>query len=275
MNPPFHSRSDDSHEKTQALWHKFVFKAIDLLKDDGYLLDIHPSGWRNVAGSFKKTQLLLRSKSMKYLKMHSFKDSKDLFNVAIGIDSYVLQNNNKHGLTNIVFKNGKEEAIDISELEFIPSENFDEIMSLVAKEGEEKVEMINNSAYHHVHSHMKREANEAHIYPCVYTVKGPSQNNTPTFWYSTFNTKGHFGVPKVIFACGSSGVMVDKKGEYGMTEFGSGIVDKPENLESIQKALVSEKFVRCIMGFEQGSPGDKYNRRVIATFRKDFWKKFI
>jgi hypothetical protein len=51
-------------------------------------------------------------------------------------------------------------------------------------------------------------------------------------------------------------------------------VDEPSNLPLIEKALKNEKFISKIMLFKDGL-GDKYNRKVIATFRKDFWKEFV
>jgi hypothetical protein len=275
MNPPYHSQSDASDTNTQALWHKFVAKAIDVVKEDGFLVAIHPSGWRNVAGAYKDTQALLKSKSMKYLKLHSFRDGQLVFNVAINFDYYILQNtNNKKCLTNILFEDGVEQKIDISKLEFIPSENFNEIMSLVAKDGEEKVEILGNCSYHTQKDYMARENKGEYKYPCVYTVKSPDKGNIPTFYFSTLNTKGHFGIPKVIFAGGASGVYIDSNAEYGLTQFAYAIVDQPKNLENIKKALQSERFIRKIMGFKF-SLGDKYNRKIIATFRKDFWKEFV
>ena len=67
---------------------------------------------------------------------------------------------------------------------------------------------------------------------------------------------------------------MDKEGEYGLTEFASAIVDDPKNLDGIKQALQTERFIRNIMNFKE-SLGDKYRRKIIATFRKDFWKEFV
>lgn len=211
---------------------------------------------------------------MQFLKLHRFREGQIVFGVAINFDYYILKNEPNCGLTTVVFEDGVEKRIDISKMEFIPGENFDEIKSLIAKDGEERVKIINNSCYHHQKDYTAKEQDYKFQYPCVYTVRSPDKGNQPTFYYSTKNDKGHFGIPKVIFAGGASGVFIDKYGEYGMTEFASAIVDKPENLENIKKALQSEHFIRKIMGFKE-SLGDKYNRKVIALFRKDFWKQFV
>ena len=67
---------------------------------------------------------------------------------------------------------------------------------------------------------------------------------------------------------------MDKEGKYGLTEFTYSIVDDVKNLEMIQKALKSEDFIKNIMGYEKGV-GHIYNRRIMETFRKDFWKEFV
>ena len=94
----------------------------------------------------------------------------------------------------------------------------------------------------------------------------------PILWYSNRNDRGHFGLSKVIFASGvGSGIFVDRDGVYATTEFASSIVDDDiEVLENIKTALASDKFLQLI-----GKTGsDKYNRKIISLFRKDFWKDF-
>lgn len=100
-----------------------------------------------------------------------------------------------------------------------------------------------------------------------------SFKNEPSFWYSSIN-KGHFGNKKVIWANGSSGVIIDNNGEYGLTQFSRAIVDDVENLYNIKKALESEKFIKEVMLFKNGL-GHKYNNKVISMLKKDFWKEFI
>jgi hypothetical protein len=65
----------------------------------------------------------------------------------------------------------------------------------------------------------------------------------------------------------------DPKDEYALNDC-SGILDDIEKLPYIYKTLKSEHFIKNIMGFRE-SFGDKYNKKIIATFRKDFWKEFI
>ena len=90
------------------------------------------------------------------------------------------------------------------------------------------------------------------------------------------NDKGHFGVPKVVFSTGrpiSVGIFFDAKGEYGLTQFATGIVDDLKILPNIQKALDSQKFRDFCSSISVGKL--EINAHVLRLFRKDFWKEFL
>ena len=272
-NPPYQT-SKEGQTKTKAIWHLFVNKSLDILIDGGYLNMVHPSGWRNVDGNFKETQIRMKSKEILKLKLHSFKQGQEIFGAAINFDFYTLKNIPNKNKTHITCVDGSELEINISKLEFIPDENIINILDLVAKDNEEKVELLfSRSAYGNDKKHMSKIKTDVNKLPCVYSVKSPNKNNEVGLWYSSQNN-GHFNIPKVIFASGASGVHIDMNGEYGIMNFACGIVDKVENLELIQKALLSDNFIRNIMGFK-ASLGDKYNKKIIGTFRKDFYKQFL
>jgi hypothetical protein len=269
QNPPYQI-SIEGNNIDKPFWHFFVDKSLNLLEENGKMIMVHPSGWRTVK-SFKQIKNELVSRNIKFIKMHSFKSGQEVFNAAINFDYYYLENNEYEGLTEIICEDNTKIDVDISEIEIIPSENIEEILSLYAKDGEERVTILSNSSYHHTRDYISGDRTDKNIYPCVYTVR---TNNIPTFKWSSVNDKGHFNIPKVIFGNGASGVLIDKSGEYGMTQFAYAIVDDIENLDNIKKALESEYFVKKIMLFKN-SLGDRYNRKMISNFRKDFWKKFI
>jgi hypothetical protein len=105
----------------------------------------------------------------------------------------------------------------------------------------------------------------------VYTI---TQKNGVKLMYSNTDN-GHFGIPKVIWSNGTGTYpIIDERGEYGMTGYSYGIVDSVENLEYIKKALESERFIK-LMKYAGSGFASKYDFRIIATFRKDFWKEFI
>ena len=205
-NVPYQIQKE-GNRKTQPLWHLFVDRYLnDLLIDGGYMSMVHPSGWRNVSGVFKKTQSLILSKQIEQLNMFGFGDGLKTFNAQINYDYYCIKNTPPHKNTKVVCENGEIEYTDISKLDFIPSENIKEIISLVAKDREEKVEICHSySAYETRKNWISKTKTDIFKYPCVYTVvKG---SNINLLWSST-NDNGHFNIPKVIWSNGSENIMV-------------------------------------------------------------------
>ena len=262
-------------KKTEPLWNKFFHKRMSLLKDGGYLSLIHPSGWRNISGKFKDVQEVIRSKKVSFLSIHNEKDGIETFGAETRYDYYVLQNTpNDKSKTLVRFQDGEMKKLLLGDMEFIPNGGIDLLNSLLAKEGEEKVTVLHSfSNYETRKSWVSKTQNDEFIYPCVYTVNYLSQ---PTFYYSSTNENGHFGIPKVIWSNGrisSVGSYIDDTGEFGLTQFSYAIVDEVENLPFIKRTLDSLKFKKLMELCAVGQL--TINHKVISTFRKDFWKDFI
>jgi len=262
-------------KKTEPIWNKFFFKRMSLLKDGGYLTLIHPSGWRNITGKFKDVQTMIKSKKVKFLSIHNEKDGMNTFGAETRYDYYVLQNVSNDGSeTTIRFQDGEIKNIVLDKMEFIPNGGIDLLDRLIAKDGEETVEMIHSySDYETRKTWMSKTQTNEFIHPVVYTVDYLSQ---PTFHYSSTNQKGHFGKPKVIWSNGrisSIGNYVDETGEYGLTQFAYAIVDDVENLNNIKIALDSKKFKNLMELCAVGQL--TVYHKVVSKFRKDFWREFI
>jgi hypothetical protein len=230
----------------------------------------------NPNGMFKPVQVLLKSRQMLYLEMHTFKDGIATFGAKTDYDFYFVRNTANKGnfITKIKGQDGKIERVDISKMEFIPNGMFAEIKKLVAKDGEERTEVTHSCDYHTQRPHMSKVQTNEFKYPCVQSVNVKSE--PCCFWYSSTDKNGHFGIPKVVFVRLGRGVMVDRNGDYGLCEDCSGIVDEPSNLDRIHKAMKSPRFVE-LMKFANvgGQNGNIYDRKVIALFRKDFWVDFL
>jgi hypothetical protein len=159
-------------------------------------------------------------------------------------------------------------------MEFIPNAMFDIFNKLIAKKNEKTVEiMYSRTAYGNDKPNISRIANDEFKYPVIYTVKNA---DVLTFLYSSTNKNGHFGTPKLIWSTGriiSVGSYVDATGEYGLTNFSHAIVDDVNVLDKIKQAFDSKAFralmEACSVSFMS------INRKVIATFRKDFWIDFL
>jgi hypothetical protein len=233
---------------------------------------VHPSGWRNVDGVFKETQNILKSKQILELNINDEKRGLEIFGAETRYDFYILKNIECYGETNVICQDFTDESINLSQMEFIPNGMFFLLDKLLSKSNE-KVTIISDSSYHTQRDFLSKDPNNTFKYKCVYTVKS---GDVPTFWYSSKNDKGHFGVPKLIwsnFRISSAGSLIDKNGDYGLTQFSYAIVDDPKILDNIKLAFDSLKFRKFM---ELCSVGDmSINRKVIATFKKDFWKEFL
>jgi hypothetical protein len=272
-NPPYQEKVGP--KKTESLWNKFFHMSMDLLKQGGYLSLIHPSGWRNITGKFKDVQKIIKSKKVNFLSIHNEKDGMETFGAETRYDYYVLQNVSNDGTETVVrFQDGETKNLVLSNMEFIPNGGIDLLNRLIAKDGEETVEMIHSySDYETRKTWMSKTQNDEFNHPVVYTVDYLSQ---PTFYYSSTNQKGHYGKPKVIWSNGrisSIGNYVDTNGEYALTQFAYAIVDTVENLGNIKIALDSKKFKNLMELCAVGQL--TVNHKVVAKFKKDFWREFI
>ena len=276
MNPPYQEQKP-GNKKTQTLWDKFVTKVVEQsLVEEGYLVAVHPSGWRNVDGLFKNTQLLLRSKQILSLEMHNISDGLKTFGAETRYDFYCVKNIDNKGsfITKIKCQDGKIERTNLSKMEFIPNGMFNIIQSLFAKENENKVEILGNSAYHTQRPHMSKMQSEEFMFPCAYTIlkKGGMKK-----FYSNTNKNGHFGIPKFIWADGritSIDSIIDEAGELGLTQYAYAIIDTKSNFKNIKKAFDSKKF-RNLMLMCCVNSKFSVNSKVLSLFRKDFWVDFL
>ena len=275
-NPPYQT-SNEGEKKTHPIWQKFVQNSFEHLVEGGYLCMVHPDGWRAVDGIFKDTQKVMTSKKITYLELHNTKDGLNTFGANTTYDFYCIKNEPNNGyITKIKCVDGTMEYADLSKMEFIPNGMFNMFEKLLAKNDEPKVNILHSySAYETRKPYISKEKTNEFIHPCVYTTLKDGSIN---LWYSSTKDNGHFGLPKVIWSNGGASTpCVDIDGEYGLTQFAYAIIDKPQNLPLIQKAMLSDKFL-TLMTFSDGVTGvglHRYNRKAISTFRKDFWKEFL
>jgi hypothetical protein len=67
-------------------------------------------------------------------------------------------------------------------------------------------------------------------------------------------------------------------GQYGLSESCRAIVANVEDLQLIDKALNSKRFIELSSYCNLTSTAmfmDRYNKDILALFRKDFWKLFV
>lgn len=259
--------------KTEPIWHLFAEKVFILLKEWGYLSVIHPSAWRNAKSKFDNVKKLYLSKKIISLDLNDFNKGREVFGAGTNFDVVTLINIPfESGFkTKIIDDKNKEYFMELKDISFIPNSNFEKILSLVANNDDERIEVLfDRSSYGNDKPNMSSDKNEEFRYPCVYTI---TKKDGINFRYANQN-KGHFGIPKVIWSNGlGTYPVVDKDGLYGVMNFGAAIIDNVENLDNIKKALESVEFLTLMKSIK--FKNDIYDYRIISTFRKDFWKEFI
>jgi len=273
-NPPYQSNTENVGAG-HTLWDKFVIKSLKQnLKNGGYSCLVHPSGWRNISGSFDDVKKLIKERELQYLEIHDINDGIKTFGASTRYDICVVKNlKNTNILTTIVDEDGKTTKLNVKNFDYIPNDSVKFLDSLIASENEEKVELcFSHSSYDPRKNWMSNKMDDNHTFPCVKYIS--KTDNTIDLRYSSVD-KGMFGTPKVMFGIGSQvgGIIPDYEGEYGLCQFVAGIVDKKENLDNIAEAMKSNKFKKLMKDCQFTT--QMYNYKIISTFKKDFWKEFI
>ena len=268
-NPPYQVQVGP--RKSQPIWNLFTKKNLDNLSENGYLLFVHPSGWRSPCGIFRDVYDKIMSKNLIYLNMNDFKKGQEVFNVGTNFDYYLVKNNNNKQPIKIVDIYDKEYKLDLSKWSFIPSGGFELYEKVLALNKEDKVSIMHGySTYETRKKWVSKTKSEEFKYPCCYTIT--IKDGMKCFYSS--EKKGHFDIPKVIWSNGlGTYPIIDENGKYGLTQFSYAIIDDKENLNNIKLSLENTNFIK-LMEYVKFT-NNKYNHKVIALLKKDFWKEFI
>ena len=288
-NPPYQELKP-GNRKSRMIWQDFVLAAIERLERGGTLSMIHPSAWRGT-GPTHPSEISDARERLKALRIEwlSMKDSKNCGSVFKGItipfDVYVARKADP-GETEIEGTDGSAWRASLAGAPFIPNFHCPDLDLILAKEGEERVEFLyHRGVYESRKDSLSETRGSPFVHPCVWTISkrrelADGKGGRLRFMWSDRIERGrggkpiHFGVPKAIFGMwNSSGIpYADAEGEYGMTQHAGGIVDDPETVPLIAKAMDSPRFRRVMDAVRFNT--EDWNRHVIPLFRKDFWKEF-
>lgn len=270
-NPPYQKYDGASNG---TLWDKFVIWSINITNNLGYICMIHPSGWRNINGKFKKLQKEMVNQNLIYLEIHNESDGIKTFKAETRYDWYIMQKIDIYHFTKVKFEDNKIMDINIRELEFIPNGQFDLVQKLLAKTNEKKCEILyNRSSYGCDKIWVSKKQDQEYKYPCVYIINSKSELK---LFYSNKNNGNGMNKIKLMWSNGrikSIGSVIDQEGKYGLTNYSYGIVDTLENLNNIKKVFDSVGFRKLMEYCAVGQLSINY--KIIALFKKDFWKEFI
>ena len=168
MNPPYNAAVKEKEDSKSSgsrssIYEKFVTYGLEMCKQDGILAAIHPPKWRKPEDELYS---ILSEKYIRYLKIYSKRAGQDQFSsiltdgskmkVGGAIDWYILQNKPNCGKTKVDYvdmvgkkrKTVASHEIDLTELSFLPSADFEKAIKAIAMKGDEKCNILYSySAY--------------------------------------------------------------------------------------------------------------------------------
>ena len=264
-NPPYNRPGTSNSGNT--IWPKFVDKMVSLLSDNGYMCVVHPSLWRRPQ---HKTWNLLTQFQITHLDIHDTQDGLRVFGAGTRYDWYVLNKTPIHSNTNVRFEDGVEMEINFSGRNFLPNKNVLNIDTFT--NGDELCRIIHSRSDYAVDkSWVGKEQNDEYQYPLINSIHS---NGDVIYRYSSINTNGHFGIPKIIISDSTSQIYNDFEGQYGLTSHCMGIcVDEVNEGFLIEKALKSFKF-------QQVTDSIKWSNywvdpRFFKYLNRDFYRHFV
>lgn len=278
QNPPYNKPVHKTGRKGgfggRTLWDKFLHKAIDeWVKEDGYVCSINPSSWRKPpTDKDRKLYEKITKNQLEYLEINSKKRGKQIFNASTRFDCLVLKKSESDGVTPTIIVDEQQEqhSIVLSKKEFIPNYLFDKIEDLLAKEGEEKCEVVfSTSIYDTRKPYVSNNKNGPFVHPVVHNMTRDGYKCV----YTSDNTKGHFGTSKVILSFNEKQhePIVDFKGEYGMSQITFGIkVSSEEDGKKLANFIKSEDFKEVLKATKWSTFQTDW--RMFTYFREGFWR---
>ena len=263
-NPPYNAAREKCNGNT--IWPDFVKKSLSLLKKDGYLCFVHPPAWRKPESDLWNDL----SKKILYLSIQDKVTGQKVFGATTRFDWYVAKNSTNSTLIKVSGEDGKLNSINLNDWNWLPGNNFELIKSILAKDDEQKCELIQSTDYRTDKPWVSRKKQGKFKYPIFLS----NNKDELRFCYSSKDL-GHFGISKVICNGGEFIRPInDFEGKYGINahSFGIKITSKEEGDEII-KALNSEKFQKIVNSTKWSNYQIDY--RMFKHFKKEFWKDFI
>jgi len=180
-----------------------------------------------------------------------------------------LQNKLNTHKTEVIDELGDRHLLDLINMPFLSNYAYKEINKILTTE-DNGIDVIYDTKYH-TQKNMSDIKTSEYKYPVVHSIN----KGGLVFWYSNDNTKGHFGVPKVIL---NKNVIQyyypeqnDYEGKYGMSQISFGIpISSKREGDLILKAMETHEFKRIIASTKWSA--FQTDQRMFKFFKKDWYK---
>lgn len=265
-NPPYQKDARDVRKGGyggRSLWDKFVIKSLEILKNKGYMVMIHPSSWRKPEHEMWD---IITKNNILYLEIHSKKDGEKTFNASTRYDWYVVEKIPNKSKTIVVDERGQTSKIDLSKWNFLPNYMIKEMEQIINPN--KGIEVIYSaSSYETRKKWISKDKTSEFKYPVVHSM---NQKGLDIIYSS--EDKGHFGIKKVILSFNEKQYPYnDYRGEYGMSQIAYGIpIKSKEEGEQIIKAIQSPFIEQIIKATKWSTFQTDY--RMFKFFDKNFYQ---
>ena len=284
-NPPFQTPRDSARNSSkggQILWDKFILKSLELLSfksthTERFLCFITPPLWRKPNSPHGLWGRMTSDPcSLQYIHMIDKKTAirdlqvqqrMDLFIVKVG-GNVGCDDNGKCKIITSPADGGTLNIVSPRDWPFLPNSEFTFIRTIIDHIADPKRVIYDRSSYGSDLPHMSPEYRAGEfIYPVVHTMTRKGLG----LWYSNTNTRGHFGVVKVILNFNEKLYpYLDLSGDYGMGQFSFGLpVSSAEEGNAMMRALVSPQFQAMIKATKWGAY--QTDRRMFEYFKPGWW----
>jgi hypothetical protein len=266
-NPPYNSDMQTGRAKI-SLWDKFVINSLNVIKNNGYLVMVHPSKWRQPE---HKMWDVITNNQILYLELHDKKDGKKTFQSDTRYDWYVLQKTPYKKSTIVIDTLGKKSIINLNKIKFLPNYLMEEISQLINLNKSEQLEVYYDSSTYGNNQPNKDKSLSTFKYPVVTALN----KDGPIIKYfdTNINKSKQKGWKKVIL---SSNEVIrhpinDFEAKYGISNntFGIAINSEKQGNELI-KAITSEFFTKVIEATKWQTFQIDYH--MFKYFDKNFYK---
>lgn len=177
-NPPYNKDVSENNAKGQVLWITFVNYSFNILKNNGYLVFVHPPNWRKPDHSLRK---IFFENQILYLKMYSDRDVDKIFHCKIRVDFYVLQKTKNINPTIVVDEMNKKVELNINtDLTYIPNYGIS-IHQKIQNSCFPKLICINPRSHDTTRKFVKKTFSSSHPYKLFNT----SSSKGVTYYYSS------------------------------------------------------------------------------------------
>ena len=274
-NPPYQTPRDHariSSKGGQILWDKFIRASLDILqKKNGkngmferFLCFITPPGWRK---PYHQLWPLMTTGNNSLLFIHNINKKTAITQMQVQqhMDIFIVKCRNNN---TVVTSSPQPDEVDTCtfisddlsvhnniqprDWPFLPNGEFDAIKRILYTKPDPSRVIYDRMAYGSDTKHMSPTFIPGEfIYPVVHTMTKRGLG----IWYSNTNTRGHFGIPKVILNFNEKLYpYLDASGEYGMGQFSFGLpVTSVVQGEAIIRILKSPGFSKIIKATKWGA----------------------